>query len=203
MQLNNSDSDFIKELFLEYLNDYREWWKALWWEWNKEQYLRFQVILSCIEWENNSLLDVWCGIWDLYKYIQWNNSIKIYTWVDILENSINIAKNTYPDWNFYLIQDIQEIKENTFDYIVASGIFAVNIENAKEKYLSMIRELFLKSKKWFVFNMLDKNFILKDAPEIIQFSPNEILDFCKTITKNVKLIQGYLPIDFTIYMKHE
>ena len=67
----------------------------------------------------------------------------------------------------------------------------------------MIEELFFKSKKWFVFNMLDKNYTLKDAPEIIQFEPNEVLNFCQKILKNVTIIQWYLPIDFTIYMKHE
>ena len=67
--ITKKDSKFIKELFLEYLNDYKKWWKALWWEWNKEQQLRFKILLSCIEWNNNSILDVWCGIWDLYKYI--------------------------------------------------------------------------------------------------------------------------------------
>ena len=39
--------------------------------------------------------------------------------------------------------DIKEIKKDTFDYIIASGIFAVNIENAKEKDFSMIEELFM------------------------------------------------------------
>jgi len=67
--ITKKDSKFIKELLLEYLNDYKRWWKALWWEWNKEQQLRFKILLSCIEWNNNSILDVWCGIWDLYKYI--------------------------------------------------------------------------------------------------------------------------------------
>lgn len=67
----------------------------------------------------------------------------------------------------------------------------------------MIEELFFKNKKWFVFNMLDKNYTLKDAPEIIQFEPNEVLNFCQKISKNVTIIQWYLPIDFTIYMKHE
>lgn len=58
----------------------------------------------------------------------------------------------------------------------------------------MIEELFFKSKKWFVFNMLDKNYTLKDAPEIIQFEPNEVLNFCQKILKNVTIIQWYLPI---------
>lgn len=203
--ITKKDSKFIKELFLEYLNDYKRWWKALWWEWNKEQQLRFKILLSCIEWNNNSILDVWCGIWDLYKYIFFYkyNNIKQYVGVDILENSINTAKELHPNWDFNIIEDIKEIKKDTFDYIIASGIFAVNIENAKEKYFSMIEELFFKSKKWFVFNMLDKNYTLKDDPEIIQFEPNEVLNFCQKISKNVTIIQWYLPIDFTIYMKHE
>jgi len=62
--ITKKDSNFIKELFLEYLNDYKRWWKSLWWEWNKEQQLRFKILLSCIEWNNNFILDVWCGIWD-------------------------------------------------------------------------------------------------------------------------------------------
>lgn len=203
--ITKKDSKFTKELLLEYLNDYKRWWKALWWEWNKEQQLRFKILLSCIEWNNNSILDVWCGIWDLYKYIFFYNcnNIKQYAGVDILENSINTAKELHPNWDFNIIEDIKEIKKDTFDYIIASGIFAVNIENAKEKYFSMIEELFFKSKKWFVFNMLDKNYTLKDAPEIIQFEPNEVLNFCQKILKNVTIIQWYLPIDFTIYMKHE
>lgn len=203
--ITKKDSNFIKELFLEYLDDYKEWWKALWWEGNEEQQLRFKILLSCIEWNNNSLLDVWCWIWDLYKYI-WSlkyNNITQYKGVDILEDSINIAKKLYQSWDFHKIKNIQEIENVFFDYIIASGIFAVNIENAKEKYFYMIQELFLKSKKWFVFNMLDKNYTLQGAPEIIQFDPQEVFDFCKKFTENITLIQWYLPIDFTIYMKHE
>ena len=75
--------------------------------------------------------------------------------------------------------------------------------NITKKDSKFIKELFFKSKKWFVFNMLDKNYTLKDAPEIIQFEPNEVLNFCQKILKNVTIIQWYLPIDFTIYMKHE
>ena len=37
--------------------------------------------------------------------------------------------------------------------------------------------------------MLDKNYTLKDAPEIIQFEPNEVLNFCQKISKNVTIIQ--------------
>ena len=39
--ITKKDSNFIKELFL-----------------------RFKILLSCIEWNNNFILDVWCGIWD-------------------------------------------------------------------------------------------------------------------------------------------
>lgn len=202
--LNKSDKEEIKEIFTEYLLEYDKWGKALWWEWTKEQEIRFKILLEIIKGDNHSLLDVWCGTWDLYKYIKNKTNLNIkYNGIDLLIESIKTAKKQFPDSNMFSVNEIHNIPKKSFDYVIASWIFAVNIENAKKKYFSLIDEMFKRSKKWFAFNMLTKDFLLKDAPEIIQFDPIEVLKYCKIFTSKVELRKWYLDIDFTIFMYHE
>lgn len=113
--LNNSDKEEIKEIFTEYLLEYDKWGKSLWWEWTKEQEIRFQVLLEIIKEDNHSLLDVWCGTWDLYKYIKNNTNLNIkYSGIDLLIDTIfwtqkldairkinNIQSNLLPDCMIY------------------------------------------------------------------------------------------------------
>lgn len=49
--------------------------------------------------------------------------------------------------------------------------------------------------------MLTKSFELKNAPEIIQFDPKRIRERCLELSDDVELIEGYLPIDFSIIMR--
>lgn len=55
----------------------------------------------------------------------------------------------------------------------------------------------------FAFNMLTKSFELKNAPEIIQFDPKRIRERCLELSNDVELVEGYLPIDFSIIIRRK
>lgn len=200
--LSQINKKYICDLFQEYLDDYSVGWKALWWEWTYEQEKRFEILLNNLTLsEDSTFLDLWCGTGDLFEYIR-KNWLKLrYTWMDILKESINIAHSRFQDADFSY-GETSDIWEWKYDYIVASGIFAVNIENAKKIYFNMIKEVFKKSKKGFIFNMLRDDFLLPNAPEIIQMNPIEVTEYCGNFCSKIIIEKNYLPIDFTIWLYH-
>ena len=67
----------------------------------------------------NSILDAGCWNCD-YGYLFKKMNIK-YTWIDLSEEMISLAANTYPDFDFS-VQDMRNIdlKDNQFSWILSS-----------------------------------------------------------------------------------
>lgn len=82
------------------------------------------------------------------------------------------------------------------DYYLCSG--AMNILTRFETQL-FIRRCFESSRKGFVFNLLEG----RDASMVYNyFLPEEIIALGKTLgAKKVEVKRGYLPRDFTVFMK--
>lgn len=119
----------------------------------------------------------------------------------MLNESISIARKRYPSGRFaHGTADM--LGALNFDCVLASGIFAVNIENARETYFAIIKDLYLRANLAFGFNMLRADRPLNNAPEIISFNQDDVLKYCKNISNNVRLVQGYLPIDFSVFLFH-
>lgn len=106
------------------------------------------------------------------------------------EEMINLAKKRTPNLNLKIsniLQDTLEIK----DYYICSG--ALNILT-QEETLIFISKCFNNSKKGFVFN-----FLKQDTLNSVHYS--DILEFCKTLPCEIKVQNGYLDNDISVYLK--
>lgn len=101
----------------------------------------------------DSLLDYGCGIGDFIKNLEDNNIvISDYMGVDINQNFINIAKETYPENNFKLITSVNDI-QGKWDTVCAIGVFTWFI--TKEEFIQTIEKLYDSCNKQVLITVLN------------------------------------------------
>lgn len=201
MELTPDDKKKIQNYYISCLSAFgNNSPSSLSWSSKQAQEIRFKILCEVGDLNDKSVLDVGCGIGDLYGYLK-DNKIKVnYLGIDLVPELIKAARGKYPPAKFGA-KDIFSFSDNSFDYVIASGILSFCIPDYREKYLALISKMFAVSKIALVFNMLSKNGPAK-GDLLITWDCHEIEKFCQTLTPNVKIIKGYTDDDFTIFLYH-
>jgi cyclopropane fatty-acyl-phospholipid synthase-like methyltransferase len=177
-------------------------------DWNSEesQHLRFEQLSKVISGDDEfSILDYGCGYGSLYEYMKGKFESFRYAGFDISSEMLQKAKLKYGDNGAVFTDFIEQFEE--YDYVVASGIFNVKLNNPDEDWKEYITEtlqtMHLLSTKGFAFNILtkysDKEF-MKD--NLYYADPSYWFDFCKkNFSKYVALLHDYPLYEFTILVK--
>lgn len=198
--MNSTDQkvivDFYNQSFAEFGNDAR----SVHWSGKVSQDARFEVLINIAPLAGMSILDVGCGLGDLYKFLITKKIPIDYFGIDIVPNFIARSQERFPDARFELM-DASLITE-TYDYILASGAFSLTTADSKNYYFSIIRNLFKHAKYGFAFNMLNAD-THQSNETYFAYNMDEVERYCKTLTSKVTIISGYLPQDFTVYMYKE
>ena len=140
---------------------------------------------------NDTIIDAGCGFGDFYKFIK-NHDAK-YIGYDIVEENCNIAKERTKQ-KIYLKGILKDPLEMA-DFYIASG--SMNILSRFETFL-FIKKCFEHSKKGFIFNLpCGKD----ESYNFNYFLPQEIEYFVKKFECEMVLEIGYLPNDFTVFLK--
>jgi SAM-dependent methyltransferase len=169
--------------------------RSLNWGSKQSQELRFHILSQIGDLNGKSLLDVGCGLGDLYEWLAKNKITTYYKGIDITPKMIEKAKERFPQIDFEVVDFIRE-ETNRFDFILMSGIFTYQ----NEEFLKiMIERAFCKANIGVAFNVLSDWAPQKDDNEFYA-DPLQILTFCKTLTPWIKLRHDYHSRDFTIYL---
>lgn len=195
--MNSDDTErmlrFYEDSFAQHGNDPR----SVHWSGEISQGVRFEVLAGIAPLAGKSVLDVGAGLGDLYKFFLANQIPVDYTGIDIVPAFIERAQERFPDTRFVL-GDMSSLDED-YDYILVSGAFNFTVADSKEYYFAMIKHLFAYARSGLSFNMLDAT-AHPTNETYIAYDIDEVTRYCKTLTDNVKVISGYLPQDFTVYM---
>lgn len=163
--------------------------------WNSKytQYKRFEILTSFIKSNISSftIVDAGCGFAEYYNYLRKNELLpKEYIGIDCEEHMIEVSKKRFSNINFYKT-DILKAKLPKKEYYICSG--ALNLLNL-EDLTTFITNCFSSSEKGFIFNYLqNENFV--------DISKDEILRICKVLSSKIKLRDGYLHNDYTIFLE--
>ncbi|TDW47139.1 methyltransferase family protein [Flavobacterium sp. 270] len=176
-------------------------------DWNSKesQELRFDVLSTLIDEPVFSVLDFGCGFGSMFEYYSKKYENFNYTGFDIAEEMIQEAVITFTEsknavWT-------ASLPNKKYDYVIASGIFNVKLENTDENWLSYILETIQTlnevSEKGFAFNILtsysDKEY-MKDY--LFYGDPLLLFDYSKKhFSKNVALLHDYNLYEFTILVR--
>ncbi len=192
----------IKTYYQPKLDKEQPDFKVLGWESEEAQKLRFAVLTDNIVLDGKTILDVGCGLGNLFQFICSKNIQIKYTGIDILKEMIDRASSSNPGGTFMLLDIFNDnpFPEKFFDVIYTSGIFNLNLGNNKE-FLSKAVSLFAKTaREAIVFNLLHNGspdredaYYYYDPAEV-----EKIIDDLSLGFRKVEIIEQYLKNDFTV-----
>ena len=122
MKMNGRDHQRILDFYQEAYRTYGDRdVRSVRWSNPADQITRFRALLSVADLTGQSVLDVGCGMGELYKFFLQEQIPVDYAGIDIVPEFIASAQKRFPDTRF-MVEDIFEISEQ-FDYVLASGGF--------------------------------------------------------------------------------
>ena len=186
--------------------------RALQYSSSKAQEKRFRELIADIEFENRSVLDIGCGFADIIPFILSMRKTNLfieaktrnvdYRGVDIVPEFIEVCKKKHPKYKFTVVDYFRNPLKKKFDIILTSGTLNANIKNPYTYRKRAIKIMWEHATEVVAFNMTGghpqpEN---KKGNRVYYAYLNKIVDFCKTLTKNIKVRKDYSPNDFTILL---
>lgn len=177
-------------------------------DWNslESQKLRYSQLLKCADRPfSGSLLDYGCGYGALLEIMKKEIEGLEYYGFDISMEMIEAARKKFGTQDN--VHWMHEVENQQFDYLVASGLFNVRLEESDSNWLDYIHDSIMKfdklTKKSFSFNVLTS---YSDKPKMRDYlyyaSPEDLFAFCKkNISRNVGLLHDYDLYEFTIIVR--
>jgi len=165
------------------------------WDSEQSQKRRFSAIVSCLgDVRNDTLVDAGCGFGDFYLYLKEKNNLpKNYIGLDLCEPMVKEAKVRT---GCKIIQrDILRQTIPMADWYIASG--SMNLLTRLETQL-FIQRCFEKSRKGFVFNLLEG----KECEGTFNYwKTHEMKKICHALGVKVQIKEGYMDGDFTVVLR--
>lgn len=173
---------------------------ALGWRKKDSQVKRFEVLATVGDLNGCSLLDVGCGYGDLKEFLGRRFSQFTYVGIDQMPEFIAEAQNRYADCSdtYFYQADFTSVAFPQVEYVFASGALAYRCDNP-DFYQDMIKKMYQAASRAFVFNMLDAD-QFPAHPLLVGHDIEKIVSFCQGLSPCVKVVNGYIEDDFTVFM---
>jgi len=194
-----SPRDGIRAHYEPRLTEDRENFDILDWASADSQVKRFDVLAERVALKGRSLLDVGCGLGDLYAYLQRRRLEADYTGVDLLEKMVEAARRRHPDARF-LCADVfadAPFEPRSFDVTFCSGALNLNLGNNRQFLPRAATRMVELARSVAVLNLLHARAQGSDE-RYFYFRPEEVLELLSDVPCVVEIVQGYLPNDFTV-----
>lgn len=171
---------------------------ALAWNSNENQELRFEKLLGTCDFSNCSVLDIGCGRGDLKSYLDARFTNVEYIGIDLMPEFLDEAQKRFGKEGTWLFGDagVGELPE--VDYVLASGAFNYKLDHPTD-FFHRLSRLWKLSRKGMAFNLLGK--VYNRASILQDYDPKKIEIFCKELSPKVKIIEGYLDSDYSVWIR--
>jgi len=179
--------------------DRREGHDVVDWSDAEAQRKRFAVLADNVPLAGKSLLDVGCGLGDLWAFLKQRRLEVDYTGVDIVAEMVRAARARHPNARFVhgdIFAD-NPFAPGSFHVVFVSGTFNLNLGNNREFLPGAIRTLLEITSEFAVFNLLHLRTPAK-YEHCVYWDPAEAADIARSLCRRVRLIEDYLPNDFTV-----
>ena len=172
------------------------------------QHLRFEQLIRIVDGDSAhfSVCDLGCGYGAFLNFMEERFQSFSYKGIDISAEMISVANSLFGSRPH--VKFIQGTSLDCLvDYVVASGIFSVRLENQSSDWLSYLlstlEHMNASSLKGFAFNCLtqysDED---KMRDDLYYADPFYLFDFCKrNFSRHVALLHDYGLYEFTILVR--
>lgn len=192
------------------LEKYGDTHKGVDWPNRKDALLRYQVMLESIrEKETVHLLDFGCGTGHLLEYMQEQEDFLSqihYNGLDISEKYIEVAKQKFPDVDFYCLDVFEQglTSVGTIDYAILNGVFtekrALSFEEMWDYFQRLVTLVFSSVEKGMAFNVMSKA-VDWEREDLFHLSTDLLIDFLtKKLSRNFIIRNDYGLYEYTVYL---
>ncbi len=193
-------ADRIRSHYEHRIDPERKSFDVLDWASARSQHKRFEVLVKNVPLEGLSLLDVGCGLGDLCRFLKQRKITVDYTGLDLLEKMVAEARRRCPGGQF-IVGNLFDPQVNAiqgiWDVSFASGVFNLNLGNNESFVAAAIPRMMQHSRRKVVFNMLHQRQQF-EAHRYYYSHPDAILGMLEPTGWDIKILDDYLPNDFTV-----
>lgn len=182
---------------------------ALFWSSEAVQQIRFEQLAGLIDQHGQadcSVLDVGCGFGDLKHFLAEKGFAVDYHGIDLSPDMVQSAAYQTPGIRVD-VGDIFDLgpADNRYDFVLLSGALNEVVDEPPAEpgdyARAVIRRMYRAARHGVAFNLLDARHAWTAArPDLQSFLPQAVLDHCRSFADEVRLVDGYLENDFTIYL---
>lgn len=177
--------------------------RALGWRTEESQRKRFEVIADAVDFNHRSVLDLGCGCGDLKTFLDERFEGVAYFGIDHMPEFIERARTQHAasDNAVFHLGDFSSMAWPQADVVVACG--ALGYRSAEKNFhLRMIRKMVDAARVAVVFNVLDAA-AFPDHPLLVGRDTEEVTACCRSLSKQIEVIRGYLQDDLTVVIRKE
>ncbi|RJR35583.1 MAG: class I SAM-dependent methyltransferase [Desulfobacteraceae bacterium] len=173
-------------------------------DWDKgKQLTRFSILTSQYDFHNKEVLDIGCGFGDLNRVLHAKTEgVYRYLGVDLTQALLSEARSRYgSDRVSFVHGDFLAMQLPQVDYAIASGIFNLRLSEGDNNTFTeqVLRKAFLLCRDGFAFDFLsDKVDYRKE--NTFHTSPERMLALAYTLSRNVLLLNNYMPFEFSLFV---
>ncbi len=177
----------------------RENFDILNWASAESQRIRFAVLAENVDLRGKMLLDVGCGLGDLYAFCRERGIEPDYTGVDLSEKMVRAARRQNPAATFLCMDVFTDATfgPEQFDVVFCSGAFNLNLGNNRRFLLTALPRLVDLAREYAVFNLLHERTRCREDG-YFYCNPEEVLKMLRNLPCESRLLDNYLQNDFTV-----
>ncbi len=172
--------------------------RSLGWKNQRSQIKRFEVINQLVDFHGCSVLDAGCGQGDFFQFLLMQRLNIQYVGLDIQPHFVEYASKRFRDREnarFYQA-DFSNVQLPLSDIVVLSGALSYKTQQ-KEYWKDAIERLYRYSRICLIFNFLNAE-TFPEHPLLTGYDVQEVIDFCRKISKKLTTRTGYLEHDVTL-----
>lgn len=164
------------------------------------QIKRFEALVKVGDLDGRRVLDVGCGFGDLLAFLHEQGVAPIYTGIDVCEPMVRRCVERFGDAGRFEVADVLEYEpRETYDYVVASGLFGLDADGVRERILPSLERMVGWARIGAAVNFLSAAYPTP-AENRIYVEPGKAVEVALTLADAVRLDHSYLPNDFTLHL---
>ncbi len=171
---------------------------------------RFSKVCDIFKDDNDiTIHDVGMGVADLYGFIQESHSQKkiLYSGTEILKEYVEEASVRFPDLAFFHRDIAEKSFDDTYDYLLMSGVFHQRRESSirqwEKFYQEIIKNSFAMCKKGIAFNFISPFVDFYQTPVYYCNLPKLINFINDDLSRFFEIKHDYALYEFTVFVYQE
>ncbi len=196
--MNSSEIKMIIDRYNNRFKQYGNSSASLGWQ-SGHQDIRFSILLSHWDLNQQKIMDFGCGFGDMYGFLRNHKIDANYIGYDINTSLINMGQNKYPEAQLICRDFLSNPKNDKFDYIFSSGVHNIPLEDNNAFMEKTFKIFDSSSRKGFALNFISDRVDYKDK-DLNYTNPIDVLELAYTYSRKITLRNDYMPFEFTIFV---